>query len=72
MYGLQEAAHSGTADGHWPLAFDHLLGSVPNSQRRMAECFFSALLHPNPAERFTAAQAMEHSFVQEVHSTVKL
>ncbi|KAL3137754.1 hypothetical protein ABBQ38_005017 [Trebouxia sp. C0009 RCD-2024] len=61
-----EAAYPGTADGDWPATFSHLLKMVPEgSQRDKAKSFFAGLLHPNPADRLTAAQAFEHRFVKQ-------
>lgn len=66
LHGLQEAAYPGTADGDWPATFSHLLKMVPEgSQRDKAKSFFAGLLHPNPADRLTAAQAFEHRFVKQ-------
>ncbi|KAL3150673.1 hypothetical protein ABBQ32_000469 [Trebouxia sp. C0010 RCD-2024] len=60
------AAYTGAADEEWPSAFSHLLRVVPEgSQRGKAKSLFAGLLHPIPADRLTATQAFEHSFVKQ-------
>ncbi|KAL3150058.1 hypothetical protein ABBQ38_013406 [Trebouxia sp. C0009 RCD-2024] len=59
------AEYSVSADQTWPACFNHFLKSIPNSQRSMAESFFLALLHPDPAARPAAAEAVQHVFLNQ-------
>ncbi|KAL3144060.1 hypothetical protein ABBQ32_003859 [Trebouxia sp. C0010 RCD-2024] len=59
------AEYSVSAGKTWPASFDHLLSSIPSSQTSMAESFFLTLLHPDPAARPAAAEAVKHGFINQ-------
>ena len=64
MLLLQEAAHPGDASNDWPQKFGHLLQGIKGSSaQRDAEKFLLGMLHPDPAQRPTAAEALQHSFM---------
>ena len=63
LRGLQAKAYpsNGTT---WPAQQSKLLESVSDSAvHEQAANFFLALLHPDPVQRITAAQAVELAFV---------
>jgi len=62
---LQAEAHPGDVGAGWPGQFSHLLSSIAKDSqtRKEAESFFLGLLHPDPTQRVTAAQALGHRFL---------
>lgn len=64
---MQVAAYPSDANGEWPCSFSHLLTSVKadSQMRKDCESFFLALLNPDPEDRLTAAQALEHVLMKQ-------
>ncbi len=62
---MQAEACPGDVDAGWPEQFSYLLSGIPKDSqtRKEAESFFLGLLHPDPTQRITAAQALGHRFL---------
>ena len=64
-YGMQAKAHPGTGGTIWPVQYNKLLEKITdNALKGKAAAFFLAVLHPDPLQRVTAAQALHSEFLQ--------
>lgn len=62
---MQAEAHSGTGGTTWDVQYSKLLERiVDDALNTKAAAFFLAALHPDPAQRVTAAQALHFEFLQ--------
>ena len=65
---MQAKAYAQSGEGGlWPEQYSMLLEWVADpAMRSMAARFFMAILHPQPSQRTTAAEALELLFVAEL------